>query len=232
MKRAGKNDTTETSEAKLRSFYKMFRVVKFKKDEIIFLADTEPHCAYAVKTGFVRSFMYTDTNDERSISFVLKNEMLPIAWVYSKSSTALFHYIAHTDCELYEINREQYRDFLANEPELAQSILMHSMSDNVTKMLEIQALEQSTAERKVLHTFNYFSISYGKPTLQNLVLIKIPLTQKDVAGFTGLTRETVTNIIIKLKRDGVISVKRRYYTVDVIKLRELLEIETEIPTLT
>lgn len=216
---------------KLQEFYGQFRVVTFKKDELIFLANTEPTCAYAIKNGFVRSFSYTDTNDERSISFVLKHEMLPIAWIYSMSSTALFNYIAHTDCELYEIDREKYLKFLAKEPELSHAMLLHSTTDIVTKKLQILSLEQATAERKIMHTFNYFCIRYGKPMLQNLVIIKIPLTQKDIAGFTGLTRETVTNIIITLKRRGIISVKKRFYTVNTEKLRDRMELESEVPTL-
>lgn len=218
-------------DAKLREFYDVFRVVKFKKDEIIFLANSEPTCAYAVKSGFVRSFSYTDTDDERSISFVLKNEMLPIAWIYTKSSTALFNYIAHTDCELYEIDRDKYHEFVAHQPELAHSLLMHSVNDIVTKKLQIQALEQATAEHKILHTFNYFCIRYGKPMLKNLVVLKIPLTQKDIASFTGLTRETVTNIIIKLKQDKILTVNKRFYTIDTDRLRAEMEMESENPTL-
>jgi CRP/FNR family transcriptional regulator, anaerobic regulatory protein len=219
------------NDKKLRQFHELYRTVRFKKDEIIFLANTEPTCAYAIKSGFVRSFTYTDTDDERSISFVLRNEMLPVAWLYFKSNTALFNYVAHTDCELFRIKRDSYHNSLANEPEYAQTMLVHSMNDNVTKMLEIQALEQTTAERKILYTLNNFCISYGKPILQNQVIIQVPLTQRDIAGFTGLTRETVTNIIVKLKRRQVISVKRRFYTIDTVKLREHFDPEAEIPNL-
>ena len=231
MKKFSSKPAISPTDAKLQEFYEQFRTVKFKKDEIIFLADSEPTSAYAIKKGFVRSFSYTDTNDERSISFVLKNEMLPIAWIYTKSNTALFNYIAHTDCELYEIDRDKYHAFLKYEPEFAQTMLSHTMNDLVTKKLQILALEQATAERKILHTFNYFCIRYGKVMLQNLVVLKIPLTQKDIAGFTGLTRETVTNIIIKLKRKRILAVKKRFYTVDTAKLREEIEMETEVPTL-
>ncbi len=156
---------------------------------------------------------------------------MPIAWIYTKSSTALFNYIAHTDCELYEIDREKYHVFLQHQPEFAYSMLMHSVNDIVTKKLQIQALEQATAEHKILHTLNYFCIRYGKPVLKNLIVLKIPLTQKDIAGFTGLTRETVTNIIIKLKQQRIVTVKKRIYTIDTAKLRAELEFTEEVPTL-
>lgn len=216
---------------KLRKFYSAFGTTKFKKGEIIFLSTTEPEYAYAVRQGIVRSFSYTNSGEDRSISFVLPDELFPMYWIHYKTTDALFNYIAHTDCELYKIDRSKFHEFLSSEPDLAQLLLSHSMSDNVTKMLGIEALKQETAEHKVLFTFNNFALSYGKHTLQNLILIKIPLTQKDIASFTGLTRETVTVIIGKLKKQGIISVRRYHYTVDVTKLRDKLEIEAEAPTL-
>lgn len=216
---------------RLKAFYSQFSTVKFQKNEIIYLEDTEPENAFAVRTGFVRSFTYSETDEERSISFVLKDELFPLAWLFSKTKTPLFNYIAHTDCELYKISTDRFNEFLATEDSLAKILLLHSMNDNVTKMLKIQALEQGTAERKILHTFNYFCISYGHQILRNLVKINVPLTQKDIASFTGLTRETTTGIITKLKRMNLISVKKRFYTVDIVHLRKLLELPNEAPTL-
>jgi len=216
---------------KLRSFYGQFATVKFQKNEIVYLEDIEPEYAFAVKTGFIRSFTYNEANEERSISFVLKDELFPLAWVFTKTKTPLFNYIAHTDCELYKIDIRQFNEFLAREDGLARAFLLHSMNDNVTKMLKIQALEQGTAERKILHTFNYFCISYGRKILRNLIKINVPLTQKDIASFTGLTRETTTSAITKLRRQGLLTVKRRYYTIDILRLREVLELDGESPVL-
>lgn len=212
---------------RLTAFYEQFSTVTFHRNEIIYLEDIEPEYAFAVKSGFVRSFIYSEANEERSISFALKDELFPIAWVFTKAKTPLFNYVAHTDCELYKIDIAKFNEFLIAEDNLAKSLLLHSMNDNVTKMLKIQALEQGTAERKILHTFNYFCISYGQQILRNLIKIAVPMTQKDIASFTGLTRETTTGIITKLKRQGLLTVKKRYYTIDIVRLRQQLEIDND-----
>ncbi len=229
------NNILETSDEviiELKKFYAHFPTVHFKKGEIIYIAASEPTHAYAVKSGYVRSYIENDNLDERSISFVLKNELFPVAWLFSKSQTALFNYSAHTSCELYRIDFDTFHTLLAKSPQFAKSMLNHVVSDNVTKMLEVQALEQSSAEARLLHTLDYFCISYGVKILKDLVKINIPLTQKELASFTGLARETVTTEIIKLKKQGLLSVKKRYYSVDTAKLRRLInEDESEVPDL-
>lgn len=201
--------------------YSTFRTRTIKKGESIYLADSEPTVAHAVKTGYVRSYTHNDNFEERSVSFVVKHELFPIAWLFSKSTTALFNYVAHTDCELYIIDPKRFHEILREYPALSSKILTHIVSDNVTKMLEIQALEQSSAASKLIATFEYFSLCYGTKLLKDLVRIDIPLTQKDLASFTGLARETVTSEIIKLKRINAIAVKKKYYTLNIVKLQSL-----------
>jgi len=208
-------------ESELRHLYKQFRISKIKKGETIYLAESEPDIAYAVKSGYVRSYVLNDNVEERSVSFILKNELFPIGWLFSKSDTALLNYVAHTDCELYVIEPKKFHAALNDKPSLATKILTHLVSDSVTKMLEIQALEQSSAAAKLIATFDYFCICYGTELLKDTIRIDIPLTQKDIASFTGLARETVTSEIIKLKKNGVVTVKKKYYTLNMTKLKAL-----------
>ena len=208
-------------ENELHQLYTQFRTSKIKKGETIYLADSEPEIAYAVKSGYVRSYVLNDNVEERSVSFIVKNELFPIGWLFSKSDTALLNYVAHTDCELYVIEPRKFHAALTDKPSVSTKILTHLVSDNVTKMLEIQALAQSSAAAKIIATFDYFSICYGTELLKRTIRIDIPLTQKDLASFTGLARETVTSEIIKLKKAGAVSVKKKYYTLNMSKLKEL-----------
>lgn len=201
--------------------YAQFRTHTIKKGETVYLADSKPSIAYAIKSGYVRSYILNDNAEERSVSFIVKNELFPIAWLFSKSDTALLNYVAHTDCELYAIEPKKFHTVLVEHPDLSTKILTHLVSDNVTKMLEIQALEQSSAASKLIATLDYFSVCYGTQLLKNTIRIDIPLTQKDLASFTGLARETVTSEIIKLKKDDAVTVKKKYYTLNVAKLKEL-----------
>jgi DNA-binding transcriptional regulator LsrR (DeoR family) len=49
-------------------------------------------------------------------------------------------------------------------------------------------------------------------------MIQVPLTQQDLADFTGLTRETTNLELSKLKKGKVVVSDQKYYLVDVKKL--------------
>jgi CRP-like cAMP-binding protein len=49
---------------------------------------------------------------------------------------------------------------------------------------------------------------YGEPVPDG-VRITLPLTQSDIAEMVAATRERVNHVMVRLKKDGVLSVERR-----------------------
>ena len=94
--------------------------------------------------------------------------------------------------------------------------------------MRINALGQSKASEKVLHTIHYLSLCFGRDLRTDIVEIPLPLTQQDLANFTGLTRETVGSEIKKLVRRKIVFARRRKYIVLTDKLNKLLDDEYEL----
>jgi CRP/FNR family cyclic AMP-dependent transcriptional regulator len=207
----------------LELFYTKFYKKFYKKGDVIFIQGEEPQYAYAIKSGVVRVYTTTLEYEERSISFVTKDEVFPICWLFAKTKTVLFFYVAHTDCELYVIDRTSFHRYLKSSGTLSHTLLEHTINDYVGKALQITALEQVKASSKVLHTLNSFTLRYGKKLLDDLIRINIPLTQKDIASFAALARETVAIELLQLRKKGVITIKNKFYTVNVPKLKKMIE---------
>ena len=203
---------------RVKQLYEGYRTQKFKKGETIFVRDYEPTHAYAIKSGVIRAFAYTPELEEKSVAFIVKNELFPVGWLFSKTTIALFYYVAHTDCELYVVDKDAFHQALAADSLLAHEMLGHMVNDYVTKSLHITALEQSRARLKLLYTLYNFSLRYGTSVMKDVIRINIPLTQKDLASFAGLTRETVALETLSIKKDGIISTRRKYYIVNLAKL--------------
>lgn len=182
-----------------------------------------PEAAYAIKAGIVKVYTTTHEYEERSIAFVIKNEVFPICWLFSKTETTLFYYIAHTDCEVYVVDKDNFQVQLQDSNKAAYTLLNHSINDYVMKTLQITALEQTRAVDKLLHTMNFFALRYGRHLVSDLVRIGIPLTQKDIASFAGLTRETVAVELSKIRRKNIITSKNKFYTVNLTNLRNFID---------
>ena len=106
-------------------------------------------------------------------------------------------------------------------------LLTQSVDEAIKNQMRINALEQSKACEKVLHTIHYLALCFGRDLRQDLVEIPLPLTQQDVANFTGLTRETVSVELKKLAHQKIILYRNRCYVVLTDKLNDLLDDDYE-----
>jgi len=209
----------------LSNTYKRYRTIRYKKGDIVLMQNVVPKYAYAVKSGVMRSYTTTSDWDERSISFITENEVFPICWLFSKTSSTLYYYIAHTDCELYEIKRDDFQEFISSSASVSYALLNHSINDYVTKTLQITALEQTKAVNKILHTMNYFALRYGEELEENVIKINIPLTQKDIASFSGMARETVATELSKIREKDIVTHENKFYIVNVANLHKYIKDE-------
>jgi CRP-like cAMP-binding protein len=209
----------------LRDFYSNFPTLRVAKGDILFQQSDIPTVGYAIKRGVVRICNINASGSEKIISFKVTDEPLPICWIFSKTTTALFFYQAHTNCELYIIKKEDFNAHLLKDQNFSLAILDIMANAYVNASLQVDALVQTRAALKLLYAFRHLCLRYGKIIEENRVRIQIPLTQQELANYTGLTRETTTLELNKLKVAGIVFYRHRYYTVNTQKVNNLIEDE-------
>lgn len=207
----------------LQTFIDQCRVQRFTKGEIILVQDEIPQIGYMVKKGVVKTYNLTSQGEEKPITFDTEGEIFPIAWIFSKIKAAQYFYEAFTDCELYCLPKEAYTDFLKQNPDLLFATFDMFVSHYLTYQMRVNALEQSKASAKVLHTLHFLALRFGEDIKTDLVCIPLPLTQQDLANFMGLTRETTSVELKKLQKEGVINYRNQKYTIRTNKLNERLD---------
>jgi CRP-like cAMP-binding protein len=102
-------------------------------------------------------------------------------------------------------------------------ILDHCVGKMIHHQMHINALEQSKASEKVLYAIHHLALCFGHDLKTDVVEIPLPLTQQDVANFTGLTRETISVELKKLASQKVIFSRNRNYIVLTDRLNDLLD---------
>lgn len=212
-----------TAMDQVREFYDKHRTVRYRKGEIILLQNEAPTTAFAVKSGVVRSYTITSSYAERSISFSTQDEIFPVYWLFSKSDTTLFYYVAHTDCELYVLNRETFQQKVKQSALISYMLLTRSVEEYAIKELQVASLEQLRAIDRILYTMSYLCTHYGSQITSDTMRISIPLTQKDIASFAGLARETVAAEMSKVRHENIISRRGKFYTVNLVNLHKLID---------
>lgn len=221
------DDTSREYKDAFYSFLHQFPCRNVAKREVILQQGEVPEAAYILKRGIVKSYNLTSGGEEKPITFILKDEVFPLGWVLSRFDTAQYYYETLTDCEVYVVPVEDYVRFLKTEPACLFELYRGLADRNVEYQMRINALEQSRASDKVLHTLHFLARRFGKDLNQTVVRIELPYTQQDMANFMGLARETTAIELKKLERRGVITYGHHTYTIHMPRLVELAGEATE-----
>jgi CRP/FNR family transcriptional regulator len=211
----------------LQTYLQEQKTKLFKKGDVILQQDVEPSWVYIVKQGIIKTYNITAKGEEKPIGFNVTNDLFPLGWALEKTSRSQYYYEALGDCCVYLIPKAGLLEFLRSNNDAMFQILNRCAWETLINQMHINALEQSKAYEKVTHTIHYLSLCFGNDLQKDMVEIPLPITQQDVANFTGLTRETVGVELKKLASEGVILSRNRNYVVLTNRLNELLDDEYE-----
>jgi len=92
-------------------------------------------------------------------------------------------------------------------------------------LTRMESLVFGSAYSKVAGVFLILGKRFGMPDGSLRMGIDFPVTHQQVAYMAGLSRETATHQILKLKKEGLVSTdKKCYFVEDMEKLTEVAEL--------
>src|SRR5665213_301706 len=215
-------DNLATKEDFLRNYYSKYPVRVIKKGRPLFYQGEIPRTAYFVKSGVVKFYNITSNGEEKIVGYEGTDGLMPNEWIFSKSPVALYYYDTFTDCELYSIPRAELIEIINSDKQVAVSLLNRYISMYIGSTMHLHALEQLKAHEKLLHILQYLVLRFGTEVDSKRHRIGLRLTHQDIANLVGLTRETVSTEISKLRKDGILEIVDLHYVVDTDKALRIL----------
>lgn len=193
--------------------------------EPLFYQGEVPRYAYVLAEGIVKVYDIGAAGDEKIINFLSKGDLLPTAWVFKKAPVSLYYYDAFVPSQLYRIPREALLEAIKNTPAITNYMFNHYATSFVGSLLEINALEQSKGSDKIIHMLQYLLMRFPGETREDWHKINLRITHQDLANMTGLTRETTSTELNKLRRKGIVEYTNQHYSLNIPQLRSLLSSE-------
>lgn len=211
-------------DAVTKAFVKKFPTKSFEKGATILLKEETPEVVYSVRSGFVKGYDIDASGGEQLVWLGAKGDFFPMTWVLSISYNVQYFFSAFTDVVLHAIDRKQFLEFLHSN---------HSALFEVTKRLaarladasrHLNATEKTKAEDKIIHSLYFLSLRFGNLTQANSDEreVALPLTHQDIGSLLGLTRETVTTTLKRLKDQGLIDYDKDRFVIRQQQLEALL----------
>jgi CRP/FNR family cyclic AMP-dependent transcriptional regulator len=204
------------------SFVKKYPLRLYRKGQMVLFQGESPHYAYVIQRGIVKAYNIDYDGKEQFIILEQAGNVFPKLWIWGKDTTTPFYFESLTDCYLYTIPRHSYTTFMKSDPVYMQIELDRALTDLKTSALRLNAALYTKASDKVAHILNYLVQTHASPIQGNMVTINIKLTHQDLASLSGLTRETVSVELNKLRTKGVVIYQPSKYRIDVRKLKDIL----------
>lgn len=186
------------------------------------MKDEIPKGTYIIESGIVKTYAIAPDGNERIISVDTVGEDIPIGFTAGLIDRCQYFYQAFTRCRVRVVPRSDYRDFLANNPEILYARQIRLTKILLTNLKHIEALEQPNAHDKVALTLLYFADTLGS-TYPNKKARRLSITQQEIADSLGLTRETAGIVLKKLELKKLLDYSRNTYVLNMERLRKHFE---------
>jgi CRP-like cAMP-binding protein len=207
----------EPGTSQLKEFFQQFPVVTYRASEVIYRPDDEVRFVYYLEDGYVSQQVVSENGEDFIINVYRPGSYLPISLIL-QGITNDCTYETLTKVKARKAPVSEVLQFMQKNPAVMQELLVRLASGLNAMASKAEALVFGTASRKIAATLYFTAKRFGKPN-GVATIIDFPLTHKRIAAMTGITRETASIEMAKLKNRGVLSYKGKQvkiYNMDIL----------------
>lgn len=202
---------------KLNQFFAKYKIQQLKKGELLIRAGDDPQGIYYLSEGLVRRYAITSSGEELVLNMYKPHSFFPMSWAISNVHNTHF-YEAMTDITVRRAPKDDVVAFIKQEPDVQYDLLRRLYIGIEGVWMHIEHLMTGSAHTKLLTAVIIFAKRFGKQE-GNTVIIPLRLTEKDLAEYAGMSRETASRELKLLKKEHLITFEKG--TIIVNDMKEL-----------
>jgi CRP-like cAMP-binding protein len=199
------------SEAETAALIARGRARRYRRGAVLFNEDEPAESVIVVRTGRVKVSSFTEDGKEVVLAVREPGELLgELSAIDGEPRSATATALEPVDAVM--VAAEDFRAFLADRPRVAFALLESvsgKLRDADRKRVEFGAYDTTArVARRLVEMAERFGEASGAG-----VRITLPLSQQELAGWTGSSREAVSKALHALRSRGYIETARRGITV-------------------
>ncbi|MEO6509195.1 MAG: Crp/Fnr family transcriptional regulator [Patescibacteria group bacterium] len=190
-------------ETRIGAFYSQFPLHTFKKGEIIILPDDNPSVVFYLKEGLVREYAISLQGIEITLHIFHPHSYFPMMWAIADIPNR-YYYEAFGDVQLFRAPKDKVIAFLKENSDILLELTKRVFQglDKLTSRIEY--LSYGKAYERVVSVLLYLDRHFGKEK-DKQIHFENTFTHRDIGSLAGITRETTSRELEKLKKKGIIS---------------------------
>lgn len=183
------------------------QIKNFNKNEVILLEEQTSEYMYLVYSGRVKAVMIDREGRESILAIHEKGDYFgEMALLDGKTSPATV--VAMEPAVIGLIRKSDFEKYLSGHPAALKALVALLCSRLREAWSTLQILTSADAEHRIRAMLRHVGAHYGEDTGDG-TLIRMKLTHQDLAHYAGVSRETVTRLLDRLKKAGEIEIPGR-----------------------
>ena len=206
---------------KLDNFFSQYTSQEFKKGTIIIQAGKEPPGVFYLQSGIIRSYWISSEGSEITQNMYKPHAFLPMSWAIAQVKNNSF-YEAMTDVTTKRATKEAVLTFLKKEPDIMFDLLQRIYIGMEGLWMHVESITTGNAASKLIASLVILAKRFGKKE-SDVLIIQLKMSERDIANYAGISRETASRELQKLKKDNIVSFKESTIVVhDLQQLENML----------
>lgn len=194
----------------------------YEKGEFVIRPGGPPSGVFYILSGLVKAYDITKYGEENLLIIRKSGEILGLTWAITGDDRRII-YSTLAKTELLQISREQFVEFVRNNPRAALPLVDMLVDMYRMHSERILNLEYRTVRERLVSFLLTTGRRFGQQTPEGLRL-DVPLRHQDIASSISATRETTGRELSALERQGLLESGHSIITLkDVDRLRKFLE---------
>jgi CRP/FNR family transcriptional regulator, cyclic AMP receptor protein len=179
---------------------------KVKRDSYLFKQGEEASFMYIIRSGKFQVAKVDKDGKELTLRICKKDDIVGELILFKDNPTYFFTVKCLQDGEVGVIRREEFESKLGQNNEMALEFIRW-MSDHFRRtQTKFRDLVLNGKKGAIYSILIRLANSYGKQTKDG-ILIDVPFSNKELANFCGVTRESVNRILQEMRSENLLSVE-------------------------
>ncbi|MBD1389607.1 FNR family transcription factor [Neiella sp. HB171785] len=180
------------------------------KGDELFKAGDNLKSLYAIRSGSVKSYTITENGEEQITGFHLAGDLVGFDAI-SRDHHPSFAEALETSM-VCEIPFDTLDDLCGKMPKLRQQIMRLMSTEIGSDQNMLLLLSKKSAEERLASFIYELSRRFGERGFSSREF-RLTMTRGDIGNYLGLTVETISRLLGRFQKSGMIAVQGKYITV-------------------
>jgi CRP/FNR family transcriptional regulator len=180
------------------------------KGDKIYTDGQDLHCLFAIRSGTFKTFTVNEQGEEQITGFHLAGDLLGFDAI-AESEHKSFAQALETSM-VCEIPYDSLDTLSNTMPKLKKQVLRLMSNEIRTDQEMLTLLNRKNAEQRVATFLVNLSVRYHARGLSSIEF-RLTMTRSDIGNYIGLTVETISRLLNRFHKNGLIKVDGKLITI-------------------